>query len=71
MMHSKLFFLKIDLIAPSIYPKKANTRISSITNCNNLDIGKNYMNNTSVVNTISISSFRYAHVITSRKFQFK
>ena len=28
-------------------------------------------NNHSVVNTICIISFRYTHVITSRKFQFK
>ena len=27
-----------DLTAPSIYPKKTNTRTSSITNCNNCDI---------------------------------
>ena len=32
-----------ELIAPSIYPKKTNTRTSSITNCNNCDICKNYM----------------------------
>ena len=32
-----------ELIAPSIYPKKINTRISSITSCNNCDICKNYM----------------------------
>ena len=32
-----------DLTAPSIYPKKTNTRTSSITNCNNCDICKNYM----------------------------
>ena len=30
-----------ELIAPSIYPKKTNTRTSSITNCNNCDICKN------------------------------
>ena len=28
-------------------------------------------NNASVLNTICISSFRYTHVITSRKFQLK
>ena len=28
-------------------------------------------NNPSLVNTICIISFRYTHVITSRKFQFK
>ena len=32
-----------ELIAPSVYPKKINTRISSITSCNNCDICKNYM----------------------------
>ena len=32
-----------ELIAPSTYPKKTNTRTSSITNCNNCDICKNYM----------------------------
>ena len=32
-----------ELIARSIYPKKTNTRTSSITNCNNWDISKNYM----------------------------
>ena len=32
-----------ELIAPSIYPKETNTRTSSITNCNNCDICKNYM----------------------------
>ena len=32
-----------ELIAPSIYPKKINTRTSSIKNCNNCDICKNYM----------------------------
>ena len=32
-----------ELIAPSIYPKKTNTRTSSITNCNNCDICKNCM----------------------------
>ena len=32
-----------ELIAPSIYPLKINTRISSITSCYNCDICKNYM----------------------------
>ena len=32
-----------ELIAPSIYPKKTNTRKSSIADCNNCDICKNYM----------------------------
>ena len=32
-----------ELIAPSVYPKNINTRISSITSCNNCDICKNYM----------------------------
>ena len=32
-----------ELIAPSIYPEKINTRTSSITSCNNGDICKNYM----------------------------
>ena len=31
------------MIAPSVYPKKINVRISSITNCNNCDICKNYI----------------------------
>ena len=33
-----------ELIPPSIYPKKINTRSSSITSCNNCDICKNYKN---------------------------
>ena len=32
-----------ELIAPSVYPKKINTKISSTTTCNNCDICKNYM----------------------------
>ena len=32
-----------ELIAPSVYPKKINTRISSITSFNNCNICKNYM----------------------------
>ena len=32
-----------ELIVPSVYPEKINTRISSITSCNNCDICKNYM----------------------------
>ena len=32
-----------ELIVPSVYPKKINTRIRSITSCNNCDICKNYM----------------------------
>ena len=32
-----------ELIAPPVYPKNINTRISSITSCNNCDICKNYM----------------------------
>ena len=32
-----------ELIAPSIYPKKTNTRTSSLTNYNNCDICKNCM----------------------------
>ena len=56
MMHSKLCFRKgcfstiykrkknlKELIAPSVYPKKINTRISSITSYNNCDICNNYM----------------------------
>ena len=31
------------MIAPSVYPKKISTRISSITSCNDCDICKNYM----------------------------
>ena len=32
-----------ELTALSIYPKKVNTRTSSITSCNNCNICKNYM----------------------------
>ena len=32
-----------ELIAQSVYPTNVNTRISSITSCNNCDICKNYM----------------------------
>ena len=32
-----------ELIAPSVYPKKINTRIGSITSCNNCDICNNYI----------------------------
>ena len=32
-----------ELIAPSVYAKKINTRLSSITSCNNYDICNNYM----------------------------
>ena len=32
-----------ELVVPSVYPKKINTRISSISSCNNCDICKNYM----------------------------
>ena len=48
-----------ELIAPSIYPNKTNTRKSSITNCNNCDICKNYMifDNTSTCTATGKSYF--------------
>ena len=48
-----------ELIAPSVYPKNKNTRISSITSCNNCDICKSYMifDNTFICTVTSKSYF--------------
>ena len=48
-----------ELIAPSVYHKNINTRISSITSCNNSDICKNYMifDNTFICTVTSKSYF--------------